>query len=175
LRNVGSLKHRAVIMLAYGAGLRIGEACTVRVSDIDAKRMVLKVPQAKGGRDRLVMLSTRLLAALRTYWKTAKPVGPYLFPTKAIGGCLTRGAVRRQLLRAVERAAISKRVTPHTLRHCFATHLLEGGIDLRTLQMLMGHASIVSTTAYLHVSTARVQGQKSPLDLLGTPAARIFG
>jgi integrase/recombinase XerD len=163
---IGSAKHRALVMLAYGAGLRVGEACRLRVEDIDAKRMLLHVRTTKRGRERHVMLSARLLQALRAYWKRARPTGPYVFPGRGAGATLTRKAVHRAIVRAVRRAGISKRVSPHTLRHSFATHLLERGTDLRTLQVLLGHASLHSTTAYLHVSTARVQSIASPLDTL---------
>jgi len=157
-------KHRALVMLAYGAGLRVSEACKLRVEDIDAKRMLLHVRHSKRGRERYVMLSPKLLAALRAHWKSSRLTGAYLFPGRGEGAVLTRAAVHRAILKAVRRAGITKRVSPHTLRHSFATHLLDTGTDLRTLQVLLGHASLTSTMAYLHVSTARVQSIKSPLD-----------
>ncbi len=166
LGALASDKHRAVVMLAYGAGLRISEACHLRVEDIDAKRMLLHIRNAKRGRERYVMLSRRLLRALRAYWKRARPTGPYVFPGSGASGVLTRRAVHAALVRAVRKAGITKTVSPHTLRHSFATHLLERDTDLRTLQVLLGHASLRSTMGYLHVSTARVQSITSPLDTL---------
>jgi integrase/recombinase XerD len=170
-RILGALesdKHRAVVMLAYGAGLRICEACRLRIADIDAKRMLLHIRNAKRGRERHVMLSPRLLKALRTYWKHARPTGPYVFPGGGADGVFSRRAVHHALVKAARQAGITKTVSPHTLRHSFATHLLERGTDLRTLQVLLGHASLKSTMAYLHVSTARVQSIASPLDALET-------
>jgi integrase/recombinase XerD len=170
-RILGALateKQRAIVMLAYGAGLRISEACRLRVEDIDAKRMLLHIRNAKRGRERHVMLSARLLKVLRAYWKRSRPTGPYVFPGPGADGVLTRSAVHQALVKAARRAGITKIISPHTLRHSFATHLLERGTDLRTLQVLLGHASIKSTMAYLHVSTARVQSIVSPLDTLGT-------
>ena len=164
-------KYRAMVMLVYGAGLRISEACHLRVQDIDAKRMLLHIGHAKRGRERYVMLSARLLRALRAYWKRARPSGPYVFPGGGTREVLSRKAVHSALVKAVRAAGIRKTVSPHTLRHSFATHLLERGTDLRTLQVLLGHASLQSTTVYLHVSTARVQSTASPLDTLGTADA----
>jgi integrase/recombinase XerD len=169
LDALGSPKHRVIAMLAYGAGLRIGEVCNLRADDIDPKRMVLRIRGSKRGRERYVMLSARLLGALRAYWKVARPSGPCLFPGRKAGTLLTHRAVAQALKKAARRAGLGKRVSPHTLRHSFATHLLEAGTDIRTLQVLLGHASIESTTIYLHVSTARVQSLTSPLDVLGTP------
>jgi site-specific recombinase XerD len=159
-------KDQALIMLIYGAGLRVGEACKLEVTDIDAKRMLIHIRHAKRGRERYVMLSPRLLSTLRAYWKAARPPHPFVFGGRKAGTVLTRAAAHRIVVRAARRAAITKRVSPHTLRHCFATHLLEAGTDLRTLQVLLGHASLHSTMAYLRVSTARVQSIPSPLDAL---------
>jgi integrase/recombinase XerD len=167
LAALRSEKQRALVMLAYGAGLRVSEACKLRVDDIDPKRMVLRIQSAKRGRERYVMLSPRLLQTLRAYWKTARPSGPHLFPGYGSNKLLTREAVHKAIVNAAQRAGLTKRISPHTLRHSFATHLLEAGTDLRTLQVLLGHASLKSTTAYLHVSTARVQSIVSPLDALG--------
>jgi integrase/recombinase XerD len=113
------------------------------------------------------MLSPKLLATLRAYWKASRPAGPYLFPGRDPGKLTTREALYRAMAKAARRAGITKRVLPHTLRHSFATHLLDAGTDLRTLQVLLGHASLKSTMAYLRVSTARVQSIQSPLDALG--------
>jgi len=166
LAALTSDKHRALLMLAYGAGLRVSEVCKLRIDDIDPKRMLLHVRHSKRGRERYVMLSPKLLATLRVYWKASRPAGPHLFPGREPGKLLTRAAVHKALIKAARRGGITKRVSPHTLRHSFATHLLDAGTDLRTLQVLLGHASLKSTMAYLHVSTARVQSIQSPLDAL---------
>jgi integrase/recombinase XerD len=159
-------KHRGLAMLAYGAGLRVTEVCKLQVDDVDAKRMLLHVRDTKRGRERYVMLSPKLLATLRAYWKASRPAGPYLFPGRGSQERMTRAAVHRMMAKAARRAGIPQRVSPHTLRHSFATHLLEAGTDLRTLQVLLGHGSLRSTMTYLHVSTARVQAIQSPLDAL---------
>jgi len=164
---LSSDKQRAMVMVGYGAGLRISEICKLRTDDIDPKRMVLRVRSAKRGRERYVMLSPRLLAALRAYWKVSRLTGPDLFPGRDRGKVMTRVAMHKAIVLASRRAGIKKRVSPHTLRHSFATHLLETGTDLRTLQVLLGHGSLRSTMLYLHVATARVQSIVSPLDALG--------
>jgi site-specific recombinase XerD len=165
MRATRTPKQRALMMLAYGAGLRVMEICHLHVSDIDSERMIIHVRTAKRGRERHIMLSPRLLDSLRAYWKKSRPKGPALFPGYG-RKYLTEAAVREQLHKLVRRAGIKRRVTPHTLRHCFATHLIEAGTDLRTVQVLLGHASLSSTTRYLRVTLARVQGTKSPLDAL---------
>jgi site-specific recombinase XerD len=162
-------------MLAYGAGLRVSEICRLCIDDVDAKRMVLRIRNAKRGRERYVMLSARLLRELRAYWKATRLAGPLFFPGRAGRPRLTRKALQKAFADAARRAGLAKRVSPHTLRHSFATHLLEAGTDLRSLQVLLGHASITSTTIYLHVSTARLQSIASPLDVLGTSEGRTFG
>jgi site-specific recombinase XerD len=167
LAALTSDKHRAMVMLAYGAGLRVSEVCKLRVEDIDPKRMLLHIRHAKRGRERYVMLSPKLLATLRAYWKASRPTGPYLFPGRDPDKLFSRAAIHKAMVKAARRAGIGKPLSPHTLRHSFATHLLDAGTDLRTLQVLLGHASLKSTMAYLHVSPARVQSIKSPLDTLG--------
>lgn len=164
--------HRVAAMLAYGAGLRVSEICRLRVDDVDAKRMMLRIRNAKRGRERYVMLSTRLLRELRAYWKAARLSGPFLFPGNAGRNCLSEKTFHQAFCLAARRAGIPKRVSPHTLRHSFATHLLEAGTDLRTLQVLLGHASLDSTALYLHVSTARMQSLTSPLDALESSQGR---
>jgi site-specific recombinase XerD len=156
-------------MLAYGAGLRVSEACGLRVEDIDSQRMVLHIRDAKRGRERYVMLSPRLLEALRAYWRARRPAGPAVFPGRGGVGTLARATVARALRKAACRCGIAVHVSPHTLRHGFATDLLEQGVDLRTVQVLLGHASMRSTALYLHITTARVKQLVSPLDRL--PAA----
>ena len=164
LGAVTSPKHRLVLMTAYGAGMRIGEACTLMTTDIDGDRGVIHLRHCKRDRDRVVMLSRNLLAALREYWKLCRPVAPILFPGEQRGNCVTPNAVRAALREAVAAAGITKRVTPHSLRHAFATHLLEDGVDIRTIQVLLGHTSIRSTAIYTQVSTAHLAKVKSPLD-----------
>jgi site-specific recombinase XerD len=166
---VRSMAVRTVAMLAYGAGLRVSEACRIRVDDIDSRRMVLHIREAKRGRERYVMLSPRLLEALRAYWRAQRPVGPALFPGRCGNETMARATVCKALRKAARECGIAQRVTPHLLRHGFATDLLEQGVDLRTVQVLLGHASISSTIRYVHVTTARVKHVVSPLDRL--PAA----
>ena len=162
---VGSLKHRASLMTAYAAGLRVAEVATLHVADIDSRRMVLRVQQGKGRKDRYVMLSPVLLEVLRAYWKAARP-RTWLFPNPAGDGPLTPAAVMKAGRRARRASGLEKNVTVHTLRHSFATHLLEAGTDLRTIQVLLGHDSPRTTAVYAHVSPAAVRATVSPLDRL---------
>lgn len=169
LGAVRSMKHRVVLMIAYGAGLRISEVCSLQVGDIDSQRMVIHVRDGKGGKDRYVMLGERLLAVLREYWRLATPRGPFLFPGMK-GAChLQPGTVQRMLQTVVATCGVSKRVTPHVLRHCFATHLLEAGTDVRTIQQLLGHSSIRTTARYTQISTRQIGQTRSPLDTLDFP------
>lgn len=172
LGAIDSIKHRAIVMTAYGAGLRISEACSLRTGDIDSKRGVIHVRDGKRGRDRFVMLAARLLACLREYWRTARPTGPELFPGGTKGGVVSPKSVGQALHKAVAKTKIKKRVTPHLMRHCFATHLLEGGTDIRTIQVLLGHGSIRSTARYTQVSTKHIARTQSPLDRLGKGGRR---
>lgn len=172
LGAIVSIKHRVIIMTAYGAGLRISEACSLTVPDIDSARGLIHVRNGKRGRDRFVMLSPRLLAGLRAYWKQVRPQGPALFPGAKPGTSISPEAVRRALRSAAKSAGLAKRVTPHVLRHTFATHLLEGGTDLRVIQVLLGHASIRTTTLYTHVSQTHIGRTPSPLDRLGPQEPR---
>jgi site-specific recombinase XerD len=165
LRTVRSPRHRAVLMTMYGAGLRVGEACRLRPTDIDSQRGVIRIRDGKGGRDRVVMLSPRLLDELRSYWRLVRPSGGYLFPA-ARGGVLRSESVRAVLKRAAASAGIAKRVTPHCLRHSFATHLLEAGTVARAIQVLLGHASIETTQRYMQVSAQFLSTVQSPLDRL---------
>jgi site-specific recombinase XerD len=166
-----SLKHRAILMTAYGAGLRISEACSLQVGDIDSERGLLHVRDGKGGHDRCVMLAQRLLLTLREYWRVARPPGQYLFPGRG-RDFITDSAVRQGLHKAMAKASLRKRVTPHGLRHAFATHLLEAGEDIRVIQALLGHSSIRTTARYTHVSAEHVGRTRSPLDRLGTRKGR---
>jgi integrase/recombinase XerD len=173
------LKHRAALSVAYGAGLRVAEVAALKVADIDSRRMLIRVERGKGGRDRNAMLSPDLLALLRTWWKEGHQQGVmsagWLFP----GQSGTKPISTRQLSRVVEDAAkaaeISKHVSPHTLRHSFATHLLEDGVDIRVIQVLLGHAKLENTALYTKVATRTVRAVISPLDkvmaLMEVPAA----
>ena len=163
--------HRAVLMILYGTGLRRAEVTRLRVTDIDTERMVIHVLGGKGRKDRDVMLSPKLLDALRDYWRSLKhKPRTWLFP----GGCahnrtdqpMSDKVVWWACEQAAKRAGIEKPVHPHTLRHCFATHLLEAGVDLRTIQLLMGHSDLKATTVYLHLSHRHLQTTPSPLDAL---------
>jgi integrase/recombinase XerD len=165
LEYVGNLKHRTLLTTCYAAGLRISEATHLKLTDVDSQRMVLRVEQGKGQKDRYVMLSPRLLEGLRTYWKIVRPKH-WLFPSRVSGEPMTRGAVQEACEKARQHCGIQKPITPHSLRHAFATHLLEAGADVRTIQLLLGHRSLSTTARYLKVSTRSVCATQSPLDLL---------
>ena len=165
LDSINNLKHRAILMTAYAAGLRVSEATHLKATDIDSQRMMLRVDQGKGRKDRFVMLSPRLLDELRAYWKAVHPT-LWLFPGDRPGQPITRSAVEQACQRALLASGISKPITPHSLRHAFATHLLESGADLRTIQLLLGHRSLATTSRYLKVATTTVCATISPLDLL---------
>jgi len=164
LRVLRRVKHRAIVMTAYGAGLRISEVVGLQRGDIDADRMVLHVRAGKGGHDRIVPLCPRRLAILRAHWQTNRPRGPYLFQGTRPGQPISRKAVWHLMRRGAQRAGITKRVYPHTLRHSFATHLLEAGTDLRTIQHLLGHRSIRSTVRYTAVSQPVLDRVRIPLE-----------
>jgi site-specific recombinase XerD len=165
-----NLKHRALVMTLYGAGLRVSEACHLAVTDIDSSRMVIHVRQAKGQKDRDVMLSPRLLDTLRQYWKRSRSAS-WLFPGDKVDKPITTKAVFLIVQKAAARAKITKVVSPHVLRHSFATHLLESGTDIRTIQLLLGHKDLETTMIYLHVSQHHMQKTTSPLDALASPKA----
>ena len=165
LESVHSIKHRAILMAAYAARLWVSEATHLRVTDIDSQRMMLRVDQGKGQKDRYVMLSSRLLEELRSYWRVGRPK-TWLFPGDVQGRPITRDAVGQACQRAHRCSGIQKPITPHSLRHAFATHLLERGVDVRRIQLLMGHRSLATTTRYLKVATSTICATTSPLDLL---------
>jgi len=173
--SLASLKYRALVMTMYGAGLRVSEACKLEIEDIDSKRMVIRVRDGKGGRGRYAKLAERMLEVLREYYRHEKPPGPYLFPGQPADRPLSTSSVRKAVREAVEACPISKKVTPHVLRHSFATHLLETGTDIRIIQVLLGHRSIRTTQLYAQVSTNQVSRTKSPLDLLGTKEGKVLG
>ena len=163
------LKHRAILATLYATGLRVSELCQLQGTDIDSKRMVIQVRQGKGKRDRLVMLSPDLLPLLRRYWKLYQ-LRSWLFPGHRITEPITRMSVARLCTQAGRAAQLTKAVYPHLLRHSFATHLLEAGVDLRRIQLLLGHASLRSTSLYLHVAHPALHATESPFDALALPA-----
>ncbi len=165
LNAITNHKHRAILMTAYAAGLRVSEATHLKVTDIDSQRMMLRVEQGKGMKDRYVMLSPRLLDVLRTYWKSARPTR-WMFPGEVPGQPITREAVGLACQKARRDSGITKPITPHSLRHAFASHLLESGANLRTIQLLLGHRSLATTARYLKVATSTVCATASPFDLL---------
>jgi integrase/recombinase XerD len=163
---IRSVKHKAIIATAYAAGLRISEVCGLRIADIDSQRMRIHVRSGKGKKDRYVMLGETLLALLRQYYQKARPQGEYLFPGYKPHRPICTAAVNQVMRKVVRQAGLSKKVTMHTLRHCFATHLMEAGTDIRILQVLLGHSSIRTTLRYTHITDRLVQKLVSPLDML---------
>jgi len=167
-QNTPNLKHRAILMTMYAAGLRVSEVINLRVTDIDRQRQLICVRQGKGHKDRQVMLSPKLLELLQIYWKGYRPM-TWLFPGQRPERPLTQTTVWRIWQQARVAAQLVKPVSPHTLRHCFATHLLEEATDLRRIQILMGHRNLKTTARYLHVSNLAVRSTVSPLDRLPYP------
>jgi integrase/recombinase XerD len=165
-----SLKARAILTTAYAAGLRVSEVVALEVSDIDSTQMLIRVRQGKGRKDRYVMLSPRLLEVLRGYWKKYRPT-KLLFPAARRNGAVATRHVYRMCRDACLAAGIDKHATVHTLRHSFATHLLDAGVDLRTIQVLLGHSSVRTTVVYTHVSKRRLQTVVSPFDQVAVESA----
>jgi integrase/recombinase XerD len=161
-------RYRVALMLAYSAGLRLSEILELRVEDIDSARMVLRVREGKGARDRYALLSPVMLERLRAYWKRYRPATS-LFPGQGGDRPVSESTLQRACTRAAREAGLSKGVGVHTLRHSFATHLLESGTDIRVIQRLLGHSSISTTALYLHVSATSLHQTTSPLDLLQGP------
>jgi len=159
-------KYQAIASIAYGAGLRLSEIVHLKVTDIDSQRMVIRVRQGKGRKDRDVMLSETLLETLRDYYRSMRPKGEWLFPGSKAGQPLSQHSVQTKFRKARERSGITKKFSIHTLRHCFATHLLEAGTDIRTIQILLGHKCLSTTQIYTHLSIKNVCATQSPLDLL---------
>jgi integrase/recombinase XerD len=168
LASSANLKHRTMLMMAYGAGLRVSELCHLRVGDIDSSRMTIRVEQGKGAKDRYTLLSPRLLKQLRSYWMAYRPKD-WLFPGREGGHPLDISAPQRVFYAAKRRAGIRKRCGIHGLRHAFATHLLEAGVDIHTIQRLMGHGHISSTLRYFQLARKHLTGTPSPLELLEPP------
>jgi site-specific recombinase XerD len=163
LEAAPGLKYKAALSVAYGAGLRASEVVALKVSDIDGKRMVIRIEQGKGRKDRYVMLSPHLLELLRAWYKVAWPQG-WLFPGQNPVNPMTTRQLTRACHAAAHMAEIGKRVSPHTLRHSFATHLLEQNIDIRVIQVLLGHAKLDTTALYTRVATKTIREIMSPLD-----------
>jgi integrase/recombinase XerD len=165
---VSGSKHRAILTTCYAAGLRISEAIRLTPPDIDSARMVIRVEQGKGQKDRYVMLSQKLLEILRNWWRVERPKH-WLFPGDVPGQHISKDAVEQACQKARHRCPIPKPTTPHSLRHAFAVHLLESGTDVRTIQLLLGHRSLATTARYLRIATSKVCSTSSPLDLLPHP------
>jgi len=166
-------KHRVLLMATYAAGLRVSEVVRLKVTDIDSQRMMIRVQQGKGNKDRYTILSQRLLRELRLYWKMYRPP-IWLFPGKDPNQPMPIGTAQKIYYAAKKRGRIKKGRGIHALRHAFATHLLEGGVDLRTIQIVMGHTSIMTTMVYLQVTRKKLTSTQSPLDLLEIPDGKKF-
>ena len=162
---VTNLKQRAILTTCYAGGLRISEVLHLKASDIDSRRMVIRIAQGKGQKDRYIMLSPRLLDMLRGYWRAVRP-RDWLFPGDIPGQPMTAGAVADICRKTSRRSGIGKALTPHSLRHAFAVHLLEAGTDVRTIQLLLGHRNLATTAKYLRIATSTVCATTSPLDAL---------
>jgi site-specific recombinase XerD len=165
LEAVAGVRNRVALTTTYAAGLRIGEVARLKVSSIDSKRMLLHIESGKGGRDRYAMLSLRLLDILRAYWKRARP-SLWLFPGQEPGSHVSTGALQAACRAARKRAQIGKHVTAHSLRHSFATHLLESGTDIRIIQVMLGHSHLETTARYAQVATSLIARTPSPFDRL---------
>ena len=163
-----NLYHRTFFMTTYAAGLRLSEVRQLQPVHIHAERMLIRVEQGKGRKDRYTLLSPQLVQELRGYWRAYQP-GDWLFPNRQRTGPMLRGTAQKIFYAAKERAGLKRGQGIHTLRHCFATHLLEAGVDLRTIQLLLGHRSLKTTALYLHVTEKRLEQLHSPFDLLRLP------
>ncbi len=160
-----NLKHRTFLMTLYATGLRLSEGAALQISDIDSHRMQLRVLRGKGNKERLVPLSPRLLTELRTYWKEYRPT-QCLFPGKTADRPYAPTSIQKAIKAAAQRAKIPKNISPHVMRHSYATGLLEAGVDILTISRLLGHASFVTTMVYLHVRRPHLESTPSPLDWL---------
>lgn len=174
IKATDQIKYQSVFAVMYSGGLRIKEACCLKVADIDSKRMVIRV-RGKGGRERITILSCRLLDQLRQYYRETRPQKEWLFPGKKTNSHVPDSTVRQVFHEAVKAGKISKKVTPHNLRHSFATHLIETGCDVTVVQALLGHKSLLTTQIYTHVSVEQIARTKSPWDLIGTSDGSILG
>jgi integrase/recombinase XerD len=167
-RAVRHPKHRALLMTTYAAGLRVSEVVRLQVTDIESERMCIRVNQGKGNKDRYTPLSTRLLTELRAYWKLFRPPR-WLFPGRLLTEPMPSATARKISERARQQAQLQRGASIHSLRHSFATHLLDAGVDPRTIQVLLGHRALATTARYLQVSRQQLRTVRSPLDLLGFP------
>jgi len=167
LSNARDIRARTLLTTTYAAGLRLSEVCTLQVGDIESspERMYIKVRQGKGGKDRYTLLSPRLLETLRVYWQACRPKG-WLFPNRAGNGPIDHSTVQRSYQALPARPGIERGGGIHTLRHCFATHLLEAGVDIHTIQRLLGHGHVGTTMRYFHLARSHLTGTTSPLELL---------
>lgn len=170
LENATNIKARAILTTIYATGIRVSEAAGLRVSDLDVSRGLILVRAGKGQKDRYVMLPDRLLEILREYWRARRPRSEFLFPGQSAARPITSDSISRACRKAAKLAGLTKSVSPHTLRHSFATHLLEAGTDIRMIQGLLGHASLRTTSKYLHICRP-VALVTSPLELLPLPAS----
>jgi site-specific recombinase XerD len=170
LQAAPSFSHHVIFSTMYGTGMRVSETVHLRAADIDSQRMMIRVEQGKGHKDRYVQLSPKLLELLRCYWRKVRP-GEWMFPGQIPYQPLTRDAVGDAVVHAGHRAGLTKRTTPHSLRHAYAVHLLEAGTDLRRIQLLLGHRSLSTTARYLRLATTTVCATTSPLDLLPLPTS----
>jgi site-specific recombinase XerD len=168
-----NLKHRVLLMTTYGAGLRVSEVACLKVTDIDSQRLSIRVEQGKGAKDRYTLLSKRLLLELRRYWIAYRPK-PWLFPMRDGRHPIAARAVQKIYYNAKHKAQITKQCGIHGLRHAFATHLLEAGVDLHTIQRLLGHGHLSTTMRYFHLAQRRLAKTTSPLDLLEVPGQGHF-
>lgn len=179
-QHVHTIRYRAALMTAYGAGLRVSEVAALQIGDIDSKRMLIRVRQGKGKKDRYAMLSPRLLEVLRCWWRSQHPAGQrysispedWLFPGWRKGRHMNAASLQMACREAAREAGLAKRVRVHTLRHSFATHLLENGADIRLIQVLLGHSRIDTTARYTAVSPNALAAVPSPLDRLGQPSRK---
>ena len=168
LEAAPSFSHHVIFSTMYGTGVRVSEALHLRVPDIDSQRMMIRIEQGKGHKDRYVQLSPKLLELLRTYWRKVRPQ-EWLFPGQVPHQPLGREAVGQAITHASQRAGLTKDTSPHSLRHAYAVHLLEAGTDLRKIQLLLGHRSLATTARYLCLATHTICATTSPLDLLPYP------
>jgi site-specific recombinase XerD len=170
LQAARCFSHHVIFSTMYGTGMRVSEAVHLRAADIDSQRMMIRIEQGKGHKDRYVQLSPKLLELLRCYWRKLRP-SHWMFPGQIPNQPLGREAVADAVAHASKRAGLTKRISPHSLRHAYAVHLLEAGTDIRRIQLLLGHRSLSTTARYLRLATTTVCATASPLDLLPTPIA----
>ena len=164
--HVPGIKNRAALMVCFGAGLRVSEAVSLKLSHIDSARMLIRVEHGKGAKDRYTTLSPALLETLRSYCRIVRPAGEYLFPSWTPDRHISSGVLQRACKEAWQLAGLTKRISPHSLRHAFASCLLDNGVDTRVIQVLLGHSQITTTAHYTAVSPGKIAATASPLDQL---------